>query len=350
MSENNDRTGWNGLEADGRLKPLRVLLIEDSKYDAELVRRELSKAGYELTCEVVDNLAAMRLALEERSWDVIISDYSMPQFSGRAALALYKEMGLDFPFITISGTTGEDIAVEMMKAGVHDYVMKNNLARLAPAIEREVRAARERLQRRHAETQWAHLAAIVENSDDAIYSKTLDGIILTWNRGATRIFGYEAAEMIGRSVAVLVPPYRPEELAETLRKLRRGEPIERFETVRLRKDGRAIDVSVTISPVRDRNGQIMGASVIARDITERRQRENERLRLIEELTEALAQVKTLSGLLPICAWCKSIRDDQGYWKAVETYLAEHSQAAFTHGICPDCLKRLYPDYEARSPG
>src|SRR5437870_3692832 len=99
--------------------------------------------------------------------------------------------------------------------------------------------------------QLATLAAIVENSDDAIISKDLDGLVTTWNRGAARIFGYTAEEIVGRPVALLVPPERRDEEPEILERLSRGERIDHFETVRLRKDGKRIDVSVTISPIRD---------------------------------------------------------------------------------------------------
>ena len=96
---------------------------------------------------------------------------------------------------------------------------------------------------------------------------------------------------------------------------------------------------MTVSPVQDASGKIVGGSAISRDITLRKRDEAERFRLIEELTESLKQVRTLSGLLPICASCKRIRDDQGYWQQVETYIADHTNADFTHGICPDCLEK-----------
>jgi PAS domain S-box-containing protein len=189
----------------------------------------------------------------------------------------------------------------------------------------------------------ALLAAIVESSDDAIIGKSLDGTVLSWNQGAERLYGYTAAEMLGHSVAQLLPDSRAAELADILGKARQGRRIERFETTRLRKDGKTVDVSLTVSPIRDAEGRIVGASSIARDITERKRQESERLKLIEELTDALAHVKTLSGLLPICASCKKIRDDRGYWQQVETYIAERSQANFTHGLCPECARRLYPE-------
>jgi PAS domain S-box-containing protein len=122
------------------------------------------------------------------------------------------------------------------------------------------------------------LAAIVDSSDDAIVSKDLNGIVQTWNRGAERIFGYTAAEIVGRPITLLVPPERPDEEPSILARIRRGERVDHYETVRVRRDGQRIDVSVTISPILDTSGRIIGASKIARDITERKRVEQERER------------------------------------------------------------------------
>jgi len=323
-------------------KKLSTLLVEDSEADAELIVRELKEGGFDPVYERVETRDAMAAALDRRDWDVVISDYSMPQFGGAAALTLLKDRALDIPFISVSGTIGEDVAVSMMKAGAHDYVMKGNLARLVPAVERELNAAALRRERQQAQASKSLLAAIVESSDDAILSKTLDGIILSWNQGAQRMYGYTAAEMIGQRVAVLMPPDRVREMAAIHERIRRGEHVIRYETIRVRKDGSPISVSITVSPVKGTDGQVIGASSIARDITERKQEEAERLQLIRELTNALQHVKTLSGLLPICSCCKKIRDDQGYWQSVEVYVRNHSDAEFSHSICPDCLAREYP--------
>ena len=116
----------------------------------------------------------------------------------------------------------------------------------------------------------AFLASIVECSDDAIYGKTLDGAILSWNRGAERIYGYSAGEMVGRPVSVLVPPNKPDEVPAILERVKRGERVSHFETTRVRKDGEVIDLSLNVSPIRDASGQIIGASTTARDITEQK--------------------------------------------------------------------------------
>jgi PAS domain S-box-containing protein len=135
-----------------------------------------------------------------------------------------------------------------------------------------------------------HLASIVESSDDAILSKDLDGVITTWNKGAERLFGYTAAEAVGRPVTILIPPERLDEEPSILARIRRGEPIDHYETVRRRKDGSAIDISLTVSPMKDAGGRVVGASKIARDISETKQAEA-RLRDSERrLQELLAAI------------------------------------------------------------
>jgi PAS domain S-box-containing protein len=136
--------------------------------------------------------------------------------------------------------------------------------------------------------QW--LAAIVESSDDAIISKNVDGIIQTWNRGAERIFGYKAEEVVGKPVTILIPPDRLDEEPGFLARIRRGERIDHYETVRRRKDGTLLDVSLTVSPVKDRHGQVTGASKIARDITERKKVEAELRESERRLQELLAAI------------------------------------------------------------
>jgi PAS domain S-box-containing protein len=201
--------------------------------------------------------------------------------------------------------------------------------------------------RKRVQEQLNYLAAIVETSEDAIIGTTFDGTIVTWNAGAQRLYGYSADEVKGRSVSLLLPSQQPDELPDIYAQLRRGEWIARYESERLTKNGEQLDVSLTLSPIKDAAGAVVGVSSIERDITVVKREEEERLKLIEELTEALRNIKTLRGLLPICASCKKIRDDKGYWQKVESYISEHTNAAFTHGLCPDCLEKLYPDPQIR---
>jgi signal transduction histidine kinase len=134
-------------------RPLQVLVIEDSEDDAELLAIELRRAGYAPACHRVETVETLDLALDRQRWDVIIADYRLPQFDGLRALALVRAKGLDVPFIIVSGYITEETAVTAMKAGAHDYLMKDKLARLGPAVERELRDADVRRQRRRAEEE-----------------------------------------------------------------------------------------------------------------------------------------------------------------------------------------------------
>src|SRR5829696_6843933 len=142
-------------------------------------------------------------------------------------------------------------------------------------------------ERKQAEEVRARLAAIVESSEDAIIGKTLEGIITNWNRGAQKIYGYSSEEVLGKPINILAPPDRPNEIPKIHERLRRGEAIEHYETVRITKDGRRLNISLTISPIRDSSGNIVGASTIARDITERKWAE-EAQRFLAEVGATLA--------------------------------------------------------------
>jgi PAS domain S-box-containing protein len=148
---------------------------------------------------------------------------------------------------------------------------------------------------RESEARYRDLAAIVESSDDAVLSKDLNSIIKSWNRGAERLFGYTADEAIGKPVTILIPTDRHDEEPAILARIRRGERVEHYETIRQRKDGSTIDISLTISPVRDQEGRIIGASKIARDITERRRAEQQQHLLVREMDHRIKNLFAVAG-------------------------------------------------------
>lgn len=166
-----------------------------------------------------------------------------------------------------------------------------------PGIDDIKRVQRAAEDRRHASEAGAWLAAIVENSDDAILSKTLDGIIMTWNRGAERLFGYTAAEAVGKHITLVIPEERYHEEDEILRRLRAGERIDHFETVRRRKDGAFVEVSLTVSPVRNEAGEILGASKIARDITAQKRAAAQQSILLREMHHRIKNLFTMATAL-----------------------------------------------------
>src|ERR1043165_4981978 len=153
---------------------LRILLVEDSKDDARLVLREIQHGGYDVEFERVETADAMRVALARQAWDLVIFDFSLPSFSAPKALELLKKSGIDIPFIIVSGTIGEESAVNALKAGAHDFIIKGNFARLIPAIQRELKDAEVRRERRERERE---LEAIASVSSKLRAAKTLDEML-----------------------------------------------------------------------------------------------------------------------------------------------------------------------------
>ncbi|MEA2699334.1 MAG: hypothetical protein QOI66_3605, partial [Myxococcales bacterium] len=179
---------------------LRVLLVEDSATDAKLVVQELRRRWQPVEFKRVETEDAMRAALDQATWDVVTSDWSMPKFTAPAALAVLKERRLDLPFIIVSGTIGEETAVEAMRAGAHDYVLKDRLNRLTPAIEREVRECRARGAHRQAEealrVSEARFRRLAESGIIGIAVGDLNGNILDANDTYLKMVGYAREELL----------------------------------------------------------------------------------------------------------------------------------------------------------
>ncbi len=249
-------------------KPLRVLMVEDSEDDARLMLRELRGAGYDLTHERVDTAAALEAALDRHPWDLVIGDYSMPHFSGTAALAILRGRGLDIPYICVSGTITEELAVAAMKAGANDYVTKGQLKRLLPAIERELRDAKARAALRATE---ASFQTLVEHAPVGIYRSTPQGRFLSVNAAVVRMLGYESAADVlaldmGRDVYA--------DAAERQRLVERDSYSDRqydnVEATWKRRDGRLLTVQLSVRAVRNGAGQVEYYETFVRDVTDQR--------------------------------------------------------------------------------
>ncbi len=188
----------------------------------------------------------------------------------------------------------------------------------------------------------AFLHALIENSPLAIVVLDAQSHVTMCNPAFERIFLYREEEIAGADLdSMVAPPESASEATEITKRSERGETVHTTGH-RRRRDGSRVEVEIHGVPLMV-NGEMRGAYAIYQDITERRRHEAERERLVQELQEALANVKTLRGLLPICASCKKVRDDGGYWSQIETYLRAHSEAEFSHGICPECARQLYPE-------
>lgn len=179
-------------------RPLRVLVIEDNEDDAALMLRELQRGGYEPVARRVETPAAMQHALQQETWDVVLADWNLPQFSALFALEMLKSQGLDLPFIIVSGMIGEEAAISAMKAGAHDFISKQNLARLLLTIERELREADDRRARRKAEAALAvseeRLQLVGRATNDAVRDWDLSTNGMWWNEGFFSLFGHQAQD------------------------------------------------------------------------------------------------------------------------------------------------------------
>jgi two-component system sensor histidine kinase/response regulator len=249
---------------------LRVLYVEDSERDANLLTRHLTGAGYELTSERVETRAAMRSALEAQDWDVILCDHSMPHFDAFAALALLQEMVRDIPFVVIS-IAGET-AVEAMRLGAHDYLLKDNLVRLVPIIEREMHESANRRARRKAEAELRHSEAqyrrLIDTAYEGIWITDAEARITYANQRLAEMLGFAVEEMIGRFAFDFIDA----DSAELKLTWHRGlsEIGEQYDLHLRRKDGSDLWVILSATSTPDEPGQATDVLVMLTDITKRK--------------------------------------------------------------------------------
>jgi PAS domain S-box-containing protein len=460
---------------------MEILLLEDSADDAKLVELELHRAGLKCRFQHVCDGKSYVTALKNYLPDLILSDYTLPQYDGMAALRDAAMLAPGTPVIIVTGSINEETAVECMKAGAADYVLKPNMARLVPAIhtalerkkvlqEKEMaeKALREserrfrnladtapvliwmsgadaqfvylnqpwldftgrsredelgegwaeaihdedlprhlrtyhqamanhetfqsefRLRRADGDYRWmlshgaprfltggvfagfvgsaiditdrkqaerallaseARHSAILKASLDSIVTLDHEGRIVEFNPAAEFVFGFERDMVTGEKMAEwMIPVDLREEFQSSLEQCAAGECDmlgKRVEMTVLRSDGTEFQVEVAITRI-NVDGPPMFTAYM-QDITQRRHNEREREHLIHELQEALAKVKTLSGLLPVCAQCKKIRDGEGRWTQMEVYIRQRTDAEFTHGYCPDCARRFRESFENALP-
>jgi len=185
-----------------------------------------------------------------------------------------------------------------------------------------------------------YVNAILTELVDALIVFDTQGTIMTANPGAMELLGYAEGDLVGRSMDLIVPA--TDAVVKSSSILEKG-TIRNHETTYTRRDGGTVPVLFGASLLEQANGRVYIVST-GRDISDRKRAEQVREGLIAELRESMAKIKTLSGLIPICASCKRIRDDRGFWSQIEHFIRANSDAEFSHGICPECVSRLYPDY------
>ena len=358
---------------------LRILLVEDDEDDYLIINNTLSeirRQAYVLSWE--ETYEGAVAALHKDSYDVCLVDYRLGSRTGLEFLEQIKAENSAVPVIILTGHEEFDIDMAAMKKGAADFLSKEQIG--ASLLERSIRYSIERAQyenalieardsleetvrkrtlaleaanrslekeiaeKKRAETAIVQAKIEWERTFDAISDliAVIDGDqrIVRCNRSLTKNLGMEYHEIIGQPCNRCFQFRDHHFLSSNEIDFQYLEIEHSMEFYSEPLGGSYI---LNSSPVQGPDGEAIGAVLVARNITERKRSEAERERLILELQHALGEVKTLSGLLPICAACKKIRDDKGYWNQIETYIASHSDADFTHSICPDCMKDLYPD-------
>lgn len=320
----------------------KILLIEDDPGDADLLMEILVSpySGYEIVWR--KSLKSATDSLSEDFFDVALLDLGLPESQGLDSLRKFLERSWRLPVVVLTGNDDESIAIEAVKAGVQDYIVKNDLNE--KVISKSIRYALERrrliTRLEDSETKYRN---IVETAREGIWTLDQNGLLTFVNSEMARMLDYTVEEMQGSSFLKFMDKEWAGRAKSNFAKRKLG-VSERYEFKFKRKDQSEIWAIVSTNPILSQNGDFLGALEMVTDITDIKRMETERENLIRELKSALQQVKTLRGLLPVCANCKKVRDDEGYWQALDKYITDHSEAQVSHSICPDCLVKLYPEY------
>jgi len=313
----------------------RVLLIEDDRLDQMAFERFVQEQNLPYNYTIASCVAEAREVIHSDKFEVIIADYNLGDGTVFDIIDLMKEI----PTIITTGAGCEDIAVKAMKEGVYDYLVKDvehNYLKVLPVIIENA------IEHKKTNNQIMMLSHAIMNIYDSVYITDLNNKIIFVNKSFSETYGYQQDEISGKNSLILDDCESDKKEKNTYLQDNIGDGIT-GEFCNKRKDGSTFPVSLTKSIIKDKDNIEFAIVAVARDISEKKKAEQERERLIDKLKDALAKVKTLSGFLPICSSCKKIRDDQGYWNQIEQYIKEHSEADFSHSICPDCARKLYPE-------
>ena len=290
--------GKNNASKISDTQLLRLLIVEDSEDDVLLIIRELKKGGYNPVYERIETVVAMEKAIREKQWDIILCDYNLPKLKAPSAIAVLKGSNIDIPLIIISGTIGEEKAVECMRQGAQDYIMKSSLSRLCPAIARELEEAKTRKKQMQAESQREAVLdllqqseekhrTILENMEEGYFEVDLAGNFTFFNDTVCRVLGYSKDELIGMNNKQYTDKKDLKEVFEAYNKVYiTGEPIREFCWQIISKDGYKKYIAGSISLKKDSSGKPTGFRGIVHDTTERKRAESQMAAALESLRKS----------------------------------------------------------------
>jgi PAS domain S-box-containing protein len=273
---------------------LQVIVVEDSDLDAELIAKSLESEGFDLQLWRVQTARELENALNVQSWDVVISDFSLPQLSGLEALRIVRENAADVPFIMVSGTIGEDIAVQVIRNGADDYLLKDRLGRLGHSVERAIELRRSKARRaeelRESERRFRDM---LENVDLIAFTLDISGCVTFCNDYLLRLTGWQRAEVVGRDWFHRFIPVGDRVVQVFFDTIRQGTIPAHYENPILTRDGRLRDVQWNNTILRDPKGSVIGVASIGADVTDQKKNEEAKAALAlrnESFVKALGEI------------------------------------------------------------
>ncbi|MFH1196122.1 MAG: PAS domain S-box protein [bacterium] len=322
-------------------KEIKLLIIEDNEDDVLLLLRYLKKEGYQYSHQRVETPEHLEEALNKERWDIVISDYSLPKFGGREALELFKAKKIDIPFILVSGTVGEDIAVEMMKSGAHDYIMKTQLKRLVPAIERELKEVEIRRDRKNAlealsasEEQYRNLITYM---NEGLIRLDLEERIQYVNKRFCDLINYSSNELLGKiSFLHLIHP-DDRKIEQEKREFRKKGQSNRYELRLIKKNSQLSWVEISAAPMYDEMENIIGSIALITDISKSRIAES-------ALKESEIRYETLAETSPVGIFRTDTAGNTTYLNPLWTKI---SGRAAPEGLGNKWIEFVHPDDRER---
>lgn len=328
------------------MPPSRILVVEDESIVALGIEHRLQTLGYEVAASVASGEAAIQQAAETRP-DLVLMDIQLQDEMDGIEAARQIRTRFNVPVVYLTAHADHHTVQRAKITEPFGYIIK-------PFQEHDLHIAIEMALYKHKmESSLAEherwLVTTLRSIGDAVIATDSKGAIIFMNPAAETLTGWQQAEATGLDLPEVFKLVN-EETRHTIENqaaqaMVTGKMLDLGNhTLLISKTNREIPIADSVAPIQDELGNITGAVLVFQDITERKRAEAEREQLITDLQEALDTIKILSGIIPICASCKRIRDQQGDWQPIELYLRDHSEAEFSHGICPECATRLYPDF------